>query len=65
MLCRFGLQFAAASGANVIATSSSDDKLEIAKKLGASHVINYKKTPDWEKEIMKFVRAINTHYRDF
>ncbi|KIP06634.1 hypothetical protein PHLGIDRAFT_72382, partial [Phlebiopsis gigantea 11061_1 CR5-6] len=49
----FGLQLAAASGANVIATSSSDDKLEIAKKLGATHVINYKKTPDWEKEVLK------------
>ena len=52
----FGLQLAAASGANVIATSSSDDKLEIAKKLGATHVINYKKTPDWDKEVLKIVR---------
>ncbi|KAG7445443.1 alcohol dehydrogenase superfamily protein [Guyanagaster necrorhizus] len=45
----FGLQFAVASGANVIATSSSDDKLEIAKKLGATHTINYNTTPDWDK----------------
>lgn len=51
----FALQLAAASGANVIATSSSDEKLEIAKKLGAKHVINYKKTPDWEKEIPAIV----------
>ena len=54
---RFGLQLAAASGANVIATSSSDDKLEVAKKLGASYVINYKKTPDWETEVLRIVRC--------
>ncbi|KAI0758950.1 NAD-P-binding protein [Fomes fomentarius] len=49
----FGLQIAVASGATVIATSSSDEKLQIAKKLGAAHVINYKKTPDWDKEVLK------------
>ncbi|KAF5373107.1 hypothetical protein D9758_001609 [Tetrapyrgos nigripes] len=46
------LQIAVASGAEVIATSSSDDKLKIAKKLGAKHVINYKTTPDWDKEVL-------------
>ena len=49
----FGLQLAVASGATVIATSSSDRKLEVAKKLGATHVINYKTTPDWDKEVLK------------
>lgn len=49
----FGLQFAVASGATVIATSSSDKKLEVAKKLGATHLINYKTTPDWDKEVLK------------
>ncbi|KAF9820798.1 hypothetical protein IEO21_01241 [Rhodonia placenta] len=49
----FGLQLAVASGATVIATSSSDSKLEIAKQLGAKHLINYKKTPDWGKEVLK------------
>jgi NADPH:quinone reductase-like Zn-dependent oxidoreductase len=43
----FALQFAKARGAKVIATSSSDKKLEHAKKLGADHVINYKTTPAW------------------
>lgn len=51
----FALQIAAACGANVIATSSSDDKLAFAKKLGAHYTINYKKTPDWEKEVQKIV----------
>ncbi|KAH9924507.1 NAD-P-binding protein [Fomitopsis serialis] len=49
----FGLQIAVASGATVIATSSSDNKLAVAKKLGAKHVVNYKKTPDWEKEVLR------------
>lgn len=45
----FGLQFAKALGAKVICTSSSDDKLERARALGADHPINYKETPDWGK----------------
>lgn len=43
----FALQFAKAAGARVIATSSSDAKLERARELGADGVINYKTTPDW------------------
>lgn len=43
----FALQFAKAAGAEVIITSSSDEKLERAKALGADHTINYKKTTDW------------------
>lgn len=52
---RFALQFAIAAGAITIITSSSDDKLEFVKSLGARHVINYRKTPDWEKEVLKIV----------
>jgi NADPH:quinone reductase-like Zn-dependent oxidoreductase len=40
-------------GVKVIITSSSDDKLSRAKKLGADHGINYKTTPDWDKAAMK------------
>jgi len=43
----FALQIAKAMGATVIATSSSDDKLERARSLGADHVINYKAEPNW------------------
>lgn len=43
----FALQFAKMAGANVIATSSSDEKLATLKQLGADHVINYKKTEHW------------------
>ncbi|KAG9240264.1 hypothetical protein BJ878DRAFT_304344 [Calycina marina] len=48
-----GLQIAAASGAEVIVTSSSDAKLEQANKLGAAHTINYRTNKDWEEEVLK------------
>jgi NADPH:quinone reductase-like Zn-dependent oxidoreductase len=44
----FALQFARAAGARVIATSSSDAKLERARALGASDGVNYKDTPEWQ-----------------
>lgn len=43
----FALQFAKAAGARVIATSSSDEKLAHARRLGADEVINYRTTPEW------------------
>lgn len=43
----FALQFAKLAGATVIATSSSEAKLEKLKALGADHLINYKTTPQW------------------
>ncbi|MEO0722373.1 MAG: NAD(P)-dependent alcohol dehydrogenase [Pseudomonadota bacterium] len=49
----FALQFAKAAGARVIATSSSDEKLERLKALGADHLINYKTTPEWGKAAME------------
>ncbi|HSG31905.1 MAG TPA: NAD(P)-dependent alcohol dehydrogenase [Thermodesulfobacteriota bacterium] len=49
----FALQFVKAEGAKAIITSSSDEKLEMARKLGADHTINYKEHPDWEKEVLK------------
>jgi NADPH:quinone reductase-like Zn-dependent oxidoreductase len=49
----FGLQFARMSGARVIATTGSDNKIERLRELGASEVINYKTTPDWDKPVMQ------------
>jgi NADPH:quinone reductase-like Zn-dependent oxidoreductase len=43
----FALQFAKAMGATVIATSSSDEKLDRLRAMGADHLINYKATPGW------------------
>ena len=47
----FALQFAKAAGAHVIATSSSNEKLERLKGLGADAVINYRETPEWGKAV--------------
>ena len=41
------LRIAKAAGARVIATSSSDAKLERVRKLGADATINYKSEPQW------------------
>lgn len=49
----FATQFAHAAGAASIGTSSSDEKLERLRKLGAAHGINYKAEPDWEKKVLK------------
>lgn len=49
----FALQFAVAAGLRTIVTSSSDQKLERARKLGASETINYKSTPNWEEQARK------------
>jgi NADPH:quinone reductase-like Zn-dependent oxidoreductase len=52
----FALQFAAAAGARVIVTSSSDEKLERVRALtlaGAWATVNYKTTPHWHKEVMR------------
>jgi NADPH:quinone reductase-like Zn-dependent oxidoreductase len=45
----FALQFAKLAGARVIVTSSSDEKLERAKAMGADETINYRTTPEWAK----------------
>ena len=45
----FALQFAKMAGARVIVTSSSDEKLERARALGADETINYAQTPEWAK----------------
>ena len=43
----FALQFAKLAGARVIATSSSDAKLERMRELGADELINYRQDPEW------------------
>jgi len=53
----FGLQLAAATGATAIVTSSSDEKLELAKKLGAQYTINYNKTENWDEEVLKITNG--------
>jgi len=43
----FALQIAKRMGATVIATSSSDAKLERLRSLGADHTLNYRQHADW------------------
>ena len=47
----FALQFAKLAGAEVIATSSSDVKLERIRALGADHLINYAETAQWARPV--------------
>jgi NADPH:quinone reductase-like Zn-dependent oxidoreductase len=51
----FALQFAKAAGLRPIVISSSDEKLERARELGAAEGVNYRKEPDWEKPVNKLV----------
>lgn len=49
----FALQFATMVGAHVIITSSSNEKLERAKALGAAELVNYKENPDWDRRVIE------------
>jgi NADPH:quinone reductase-like Zn-dependent oxidoreductase len=50
----FALQFAKQMGATVIATSSSDAKLERVRALGADHVINYRRDEKWAVKVLEY-----------
>lgn len=58
----FGLQFAHAAGYRTIVTSSSDAKLERARALGATHLVNYRSTPEWHEAVLA---ATGGHGADF
>lgn len=47
----FALQIAKAMGATVIVTSSSDEKLDRARALGADFGVNYRTSPDWGQKV--------------
>ncbi|MEE2951871.1 MAG: NAD(P)-dependent alcohol dehydrogenase [Pseudomonadota bacterium] len=54
----FALQHAKARGARVVVTSSADDKLEDAMKLGADEGVNYRKTPAWNDVVRDLTNGI-------
>lgn len=54
----FAIQFGHMLGARVIATSSDDEKLQRVKELGASETINYKATPEWDKEVLRLTGGV-------
>lgn len=49
----YGAQIAKMFGAEVIVTSSSDEKLEQARNIGADHTINYKSDEKWGSTVME------------
>lgn len=49
----FALLYAKAAGARVIVTSSSDEKLQRAKDLGADLTLNYRTDAEWHKAARK------------
>jgi len=58
----FALQFAKAAGCTVISTTSSSEKAETLKKLGADHVINYKENANWGEEAKKLSGGEGCHH---
>ncbi len=53
----FALQFAKLAGAKVILTSSSDEKLESGKKMGADFLINYRTEPKWGEKVKEITNG--------
>lgn len=53
----FALQFARMAGCRVITTSSSDDKLERARSLGASDGVNYRTRPEWQQAVLELTEG--------
>ncbi|WP_445160068.1 zinc-dependent alcohol dehydrogenase family protein [Mycobacterium sp. Dal123C01] len=53
----FAVQLARTRGATVILTSSSDDKLKVGSDLGATHLVNYRTTPEWETEVKRLTEG--------
>jgi NADPH:quinone reductase-like Zn-dependent oxidoreductase len=58
----FALQFAKLAGAQVLITSSSDEKLARARQLGAAAGINYKITPNWEKKVRELTDGVGVDH---
>lgn len=58
----FSLQFANAIGARVIVLSSSDEKLEAVKALGAWAGVNYRNTPEWDVEVRRLTDGLGVSH---
>jgi NADPH:quinone reductase-like Zn-dependent oxidoreductase len=58
----FALQFAKMAGARVIATSSSEAKMQRLQAMGADAVINYKTTPEWDKPVRQLTNGLGVDH---
>jgi NADPH:quinone reductase-like Zn-dependent oxidoreductase len=56
------LQFASALGSTTIVTSKSDQKLERARSLGASHTINYRQHPEWSRNVKELTGGVGADH---
>jgi NADPH:quinone reductase-like Zn-dependent oxidoreductase len=56
------LLFAAAAGARPIVTSSSDEKLERARALGAAGTVNYRREPEWHDDVRALTGGVGVDY---
>ncbi len=58
----FSIQFALMAGAEVILLSGSDEKLQLASQMGVNHLINYKRLPNWEDEVMNITNGLGVDH---
>ncbi len=58
----FAVQIAKHFGARVIATSSSDAKIEKLKALGADETINYRSIPDWDRAVLDLTDGVGVDH---
>ena len=58
----FAIQFAKLFGANVIATSGSDAKIEKLKELGADETINYRDRRDWDAAVLEMTSKVGVDH---
>jgi NADPH:quinone reductase-like Zn-dependent oxidoreductase len=57
----FALQLAYASGASVVVTSSSDEKLQQVTPLGVWQGVNYRTHPEWQDEVKRLTGGEGVH----
>ncbi|MCG6923910.1 MAG: NAD(P)-dependent alcohol dehydrogenase [Acidobacteria bacterium] len=58
----FALQLARCLDARVIVMSSSDAKLKRARELGASETVNYRTTPDWDRQVKELTGGVGVDH---
>ena len=58
----FATQFVRALGGRPLVTSSSDEKLERARGLGAWATINYRKFPDWDEQALELTGGVGVDH---
>jgi NADPH:quinone reductase-like Zn-dependent oxidoreductase len=58
----FGLQLAAAAGAQPIITSSSNDKLAKAREMGATGTVNYRENSEWQDAVRSITGGVGVDH---